>query len=48
MYPFNVNVMKNGAKVAHRFLHVNVATKTLHFVELAYMLEKRYCFINII
>ena len=29
------------------FLHVNVAPKTLHFVELAYMLAKRYCFIGI-
>ena len=28
------------------FLHVNVAPKTLHFVEIAQMLEKRYCFIG--
>ena len=40
MYPFDVIVMKNGAtlmapKWRIAFLHVNVAPKTLHFVEIA-------------
>ena len=48
MYPSDVIVMKNGTKVAHCISIVNANPKTLHFVELAYMLEKRYCFIGII
>ena len=46
MNPFNVIAKKNGAKVAHLFLHVNIAQKTLHLAETAKTLEKKYCFIG--
>ena len=35
MYQCDVIVMKNGAKWRIAFLHVIVAQKTLHFVEIA-------------
>ena len=34
-YPFDVIVMKNGAKVAIAFLHTLVAQKPFYFVEIA-------------
>ena len=33
MYHFDVSVMKNGAKVAHCILHVNVAPKTVNLLK---------------
>ena len=48
LYPFDVIAMKTGAKWRIAFLHINIAKKSHHCVEIALILEKKYCLIGII